>query len=36
MDTARAGEPVTLIGVYLHVLAGGARYNTVTREASLG
>ena len=35
MDTARAGEPVTLIGVYLHVLAGGARYNTVTREAFL-
>lgn len=35
MDTARAGKPVTLIGVYLHVLAGGARYNTVTREAFL-
>ena len=35
MGTARAGEPVTLIGVYLHVLAGGARYNTVTREAFL-
>lgn len=36
MDTARAGKPVTLIGVYLHVLAAGARYNTVTREASPG
>ena len=36
MGTARAGEPVTLIGVRLHVLAGGAHYNTVTREASLG
>ena len=35
MGTARAGEPVTLIGVRLHVLAAGARYNTLTREASL-
>ena len=35
MGTARASEPVTLIGVLLHVLAAGARYNTVTREASL-
>ncbi len=35
MGTARAGEPVTLIGVHLHVLAHGARYDTVTREASL-
>ena len=35
MGTARAGEPVTLIGVHLHVLASGARYNTVTREAFL-
>ena len=36
MGTARAGEPVTLIGVRLHVLAAGTRYDTVTREASLG
>ena len=35
MGTARAGEPVTLIGVHLHVLASGARYNTVTLEAFL-
>ncbi len=35
MGTARAGEPVTLIGVRLHVLASGARYDTVTREAFL-
>ncbi len=35
MGTARAGEPVTLVGVHLHVLAAGARYNTVTREAFL-
>ena len=35
MGTARAGEPVTLIGIHLHVLSAGARYNTTTREASL-
>lgn len=35
MSTARAGEPVTLVGVRLHVLANGARYNTTTREAFL-
>ncbi len=35
MGTARAGEPVSLIGLQLHILAHGARYHTVRREAFL-
>ncbi len=33
MGTARAGEPVTLIGVRLHVLTEGATFNIETRRA---
>ena len=33
MDSARPGEPVSLIGLRLHVLAHGARYDVANREA---
>ncbi len=33
MDKARRGEPVTLIGVRLHILVAGGRYMTASREA---
>lgn len=33
MDRARRGEPVSLIGVKLHILVAGGRYDIVTREA---
>lgn len=33
MGSARAGEPVTLIGLKLHILADGACYDITTREA---
>ncbi len=34
MDSAREGEPVSLIGLTVHVLAAGCRYDTSTRVAS--
>ena len=33
MDSARSGEPVTLIGLKVHVLAAGCRYDTEARTA---
>lgn len=33
MDRARRGEPVSLIGVKLHVLVAGGRFDIATREA---
>ncbi len=33
MDTASAGEPINLIGINLHILAAGGRFDTVTRMA---
>ena len=33
MDSARPGEPVSLIGLRLHVLANGARFDVTNREA---
>jgi len=35
MDTARHGEPVSMLGVRLHVLSDGDTFNLVTREACL-
>jgi cyanophycinase len=34
MDRARRGEPVSLIGVKLHILIAGGRFSTVTRAAT--
>ena len=34
MDQARRGEPVSLIGVKLHILISGGRFDAITREAS--
>ncbi len=34
MDSARPGEPVSLIGLTVHVLAAGCRYDTTTRVAT--
>ena len=34
MDKARRGEPVSLIGVRLHILVAGGRFETVSREAT--
>lgn len=34
MDSAQRGEPVSLIGVRLHILVSGGHYDLVTREAS--
>lgn len=34
MDRARRGEPVSLIGVSLHILIAGGRFHTATREAT--
>ena len=34
MDSAREGEPVSLIGLRVHVLAAGCRYDTTTRTAT--
>ena len=36
MASAREGDTVELIGVKLHVLSHGARYNLVTRKAVPG
>ena len=33
MDQARRGDPVSLIGVKLHILVAGGRFDIVTREA---
>ena len=33
MDQARRGDPVSLIGVKLHILVSGGRFDIVTREA---
>jgi len=34
MDRAQRGEPVSLIGVRLHILVAGGRFNIVSREAA--
>jgi len=34
MDRARRGEPVSLIGVKLHILVAGGRFSIATREAA--
>jgi len=34
MDRARRGEPVSLIGVRLHILVAGGRFSIATREAA--
>ena len=34
MDSARAGQPVSLIGLRVHVLAAGCTYDTTSRTAS--
>ena len=34
MDQARRGEPVSLIGVKLHILVAGGRFDVATREAA--
>ena len=34
MDSAREGEPVSLIGLCVHVLAAGCRFDTTTKMAS--
>ncbi len=36
MDIARRGDPVSLIGVVLHVLIAGGRFDIATREAHAG
>ena len=36
MGTARRGEPVSLIGLHVHILTHGDRYDTVSREAMPG
>ena len=36
MDQARRGEPVSLIGVKLHILIAGGRFDAATRQASAG
>ena len=33
MDQAERGDPVSLIGIRLHILAWGARYDLGTRKA---
>jgi len=33
MDAARRGEPVSLIGINLHILVAGGRFDIATREA---
>jgi cyanophycinase-like exopeptidase len=34
MDKARRGEPVSLIGVKLHILVAGGRFKTASRQAA--
>jgi hypothetical protein len=33
MDQARRGDPVSLIGVKLHILIAGGQFDAMTREA---
>jgi hypothetical protein len=33
MDKARRGEPVSLIGIKLHILVSGGRYEIASRDA---
>jgi hypothetical protein len=33
MDRARRGEPVSLIGIKLHILVSGGRFDIASREA---
>jgi len=34
MDKAKRGEPVSLIGVKLHILVAGGRFDVASREAA--
>ena len=34
MDKAKRGEPVSLIGVKLHILVADGRYDVASREAA--
>ena len=36
MDAARSGEPVSLIGIRLHILVNGDLFDAETREARPG
>jgi cyanophycinase len=36
MDTAAEGEPICMLGVAVHILTAGAKYNLHTRKASAG
>ena len=36
MDTAAEGEPICMLGVAIHILTAGAKYNLHTRKASAG
>ncbi len=36
MDTAAEGEPVCMLGIAIHILTAGAKYNLHTRKASAG
>jgi cyanophycinase len=36
MDTATEGEPICMLGIAIHILTAGAKYNLHTRKASAG
>jgi len=36
MDVAKANDPVCMLGIKLHLLIQGSRFNLHTREASAG
>ncbi len=36
MDTAVEGEPICMLGIAIHILTAGAKYNLHTRKASAG
>ena len=36
MDVARVNDPVCMLGIKLHILIQGSRFNLITREASQG
>ena len=36
MDVADEGEPVCMLGIAIHILIAGARFNLHTRQASAG
>lgn len=36
MDTAAEGEPICMLGIAIHILTAGAKYNLHTRKASAG